>query len=531
MVLSTVEMRTAESIWDRFESYQAAPDEFALEVIGVGEEQLWSKLREVLEAIAQHQKVALKAGHSVSKTFGIGRIIVPWFKVCFQPSTIITTAPSDNQVRNQLWREIHAGYAAAKARGLPLGGRMHILSWDMKPADDILATVPAELRPLWEKNFAIGFSTSADTATEHATKMHGWHNEWMLVVLDEACGLIPQVTRTVTESLLVDEQCRCIAAGNPTDPECDFARWCYSSDPAKNEGKESYMSDDGWWVIRIDARDNPNYITGRRIIPGLASRQYVDGIIAKYGPDGDGTRYRVLGLFATYKEGTYYGDLLAEARRRNRVGKFDHDPAYPVYTFSDYGDMYTATIFVQFIQGRIRIISDYWDAEGQGAPAWARVLQTRKYVYRAHVAGPDMDPVTGSNKKAFATGKLLRDTLLEQGFEVNACEVHDFDSGIRCGRDLWPLLEINEPECTNFLAAAGGYGRVKNQRLSTDERTEYHNQVAQTWHRHLMDAYRHLAVDYRIHQYTGETIKGLKEDEARAGERDAHYDPLKGQRL
>lgn len=498
-----------ELLCDKFISYRTNPVDFAVDVIGIPREYIWPKLKEVIEAPVNHNKVAIKAGHSVSKTFGEGRIIVPWFKTCFQPSTVITTAPSDLQVREQLWREVHAGYAGAKARGIKLGGNMLTLKWDLKPKRKILEMLDQFERVKWEKNFAIGFSTSPDTAAEHATKMQGWHNEWVMIILDEACGLLHQITRTVMESLITDENCRVIASGNPTDPESDFARWCHSSDNSKNEGKESYISDEGWYVIRIDSQDNPNYIQNRRVIPGLAGRDYVDGIIKKYGQDGNVTRYRIKGLFPTFKEGTYYGEQLAEARRQDRIGDYPHDPRYPVYTFSDFGDHWTASIFVQFIQGMIRIIGEYWDYEGKGAPLWSNVLDSKKYTYMDHIAGPDLDPQTGSNRRPFATGKLLVDTLAELGKKVRACEKHDFISGIEITREIWSLLQINKPLCTTFIEAAAGYGKVKNLRLSTEDHIVYHNQEAQTWHRHLMDALRHMSVSYRIHQYTGDTIEGL----------------------
>ncbi len=486
--------------------YQQDPIGFAVEVLGMRRDYIWPKMVELAEGVRDHQRVAVKAGHYVSKTYSLGRIIVPWFKTCFLPSTVVTTAPSDNQVKNQLWREIHAAWSSAKVK---LGGTMTALGWDMQPRKEVLDALPPEARANWSKNFAIGFSTSPDSAAEHATKMQGWHNEWVLVVIDEACGMAPQIWRTADEGLINDEQCKIVAIGNPTDPECSFAKACYSSDPILNEGKEPYTSDAGWYVITIDARDNPNYQQRRRVIPGLASYEWVETIRTRYGEDGDGFRYRVAGLFPTHKEGSYYGDRLAQARREERIGHFPPQEGYPVYTFSDYGDRWTATIFVQFIKGRIRIISDYWDPEGAGAPGWANALQAKAYNYRGHVAGPDMDPEHGSNKKPFATGKLLRDTLLELGYDVEPCEKHDFDSGIRATVDLWSLIEVNEPECTTFLQAAGGYGKVKNLRLSTDDHPAYHDHPAKTWHRHPMDALRHLAVMYQINDYKGYVPDGV----------------------
>lgn len=508
-----------ESIYDDLTAFREDPIGFAVAVLGQREDYIWPKMVEVAEAVRDHQKVAVKAGHSVSKTYSLGRIIVPWFKCCFQPSTVVTTAPSQDMVKEQLWREIHAAYAGAR---IGLGGKMLSVLWDIKPREDILASMDADDRANWEKNFAIGFSTSPDTTAEHATKAQGWHNEWVLVVVDEACGILPAIWRTIMEGLIIDEQCKIVAIGNPTDPESDFAKVCYSSDEEKNDGKEPYISDLGFYVITIDARDNPNYIARKRIIPGLASYEWVQGIIKQYGADGDGTRYRVKGLFPTHKEGTFYGDKLAQARREHRIGEYPHDSTYPVYTFNDYGDMFTATIYVQFIKGRVRIISDYWDYEGAGAPEWANVCTAKGYNYRDHIAGPDLHPQTGSNRKAFATGALLKDTLLKLGYEVQPCEQHDFDSGIRSGRDMWDLIEINEPECQTFIKAASGYGKLKNIRLSTDNQPVYHDQAAKTWHRHIMDAFRHLAVMYRIHQYKGDTIEGLYDYEPK-GEKVGPY--------
>lgn len=502
LVATQEQIGIAEGIY----SYQDDPIGFAIDVLGMRPDWIWSKMVEIAEAVRDHQKVAVRASHSVSKTYTSGHVIVPWFKMCFQPSTVMTTAPSDNQVRNQLWREIHAAISGSR---IPLGGKETSLMWDMKPPKYVFDNIPPEEKSNWEKNFAIGFSTSPDTATEHVTRAQGFHNKYFLAVMDEACGLIPQIWRTVMITLIINSRCKVLAIGNPTDPESDFAKACQSSDDELNEGKESYISDEGWYVITIDARDNPNYINRKEVIPGLASYEWVQYIFGKYGEDSDTARIRVKGLFPTFKEGTYYGDKLARARRNKRVGDFPHDPIYPVYTFSDFGDRWTATIFVQFRQGRIRVISDYWDYEGAGAPEWANVLNAKGYTYAGHIAGPDMHPQTGSNKKAFVTGQLLRDSLLKLGFDVTPCEPHDKMSGIRSTVDLWSLLEINEPECQTFLKATSGYGKKKNIALSTDEQTVYHNQEAQTWHRHMMDALRHMGVMYRIHQYMGDTIKDL----------------------
>lgn len=490
-----------KKIAQRFIEYRQDPVGFYREVLGLPEEYIWSKMKEVANSVRDNQFTAVRASHFVSKTFGAGRV-VPWFKTCFQPSTIITTAPSDNQVREQLWREIHAAYAGAQ---IPLGGKMTTLKWDVKPIKDILEALPPAEKEQWEKNFAIGFSTSPDTATEHATKMQGWHNTWVLIVLDEACGIMPQIWRTIEEALINDDQCKILAQGNPTDPECEFAKACYSSDNDKNEGKETYISDRGWNVITIDARDNPNYIHKRRVIPGLASYEWVQRIIKKYGEDGDGTRIRVKGLFPTYQEGTYYGPKLAIAKKEKRISnEYRHDSTQPVFTATDTGDWWTACIFFQLIRDRIRLIDCYYDNAGGGQPAWAKALDSKPYVYgKEHFVGWEHKYGKAGRHQ---TGMATKDLAAQLGYNIVPVAEHDFDDGIEATRSIWELLDINKLNCQTVIQAASGYGKKKNEALSTEDKPAYHSQPKDTWHKHVMDALRHLAMQYRYGKIGGRHI-------------------------
>lgn len=493
-----------ELIYKKVIGYRGDPVGFLHNILGLPELYIWPKMVEILNSVRDNQFTGVRAGHSVSKTFTAGRV-VPWFKTCFQPSTIITTAPSDNQVRNQLWREIHSAYAGSR---VPLGGKLTTLQWEVKPRKEILESLPPEIREAWEKNFAIGFSTSPDSVTEHATRMQGWHNIWLLVVLDEVCGLYPQIWRTVMEGLIIDEQCKVLAIGNPTDPECEFARACYSSDVEKMESNDTYISDEGWNIITVAATDTPNYKQDKKVIPGLAGRDYVARIVKKYGENGDGTRIRVKGLFPTHKEGTYYGYQVAAAKREKRIGEYPWDNSAPVHTFSDFGDMFTATIFVQFIRDRIRIIDEYWDNEGLGIPVWCKMLQSKPYTYGVHIGGPEMAYGTAGRLQ---TGKSTIDIAASLGFNIEAVVAHSFDDGIEAGRSVWNLITINKSTCPTYVKAVSGYGKKKNMALSTDDETVFHDQPAKTWHRHMADSHRHMSIHFRYSSIMGEVVGQTKQ--------------------
>jgi len=483
-----------EQIGEALLDYREDPIGFAVDLLGFPEKYVWFKMVEMAEAIRDHQLVCIRAGHNVSKTFTLGRIIVPWFKCCFQPSTVVTTAPGENQVKNQMWREVRASKTGAV---IPLGGKIHSVHWDMKPKQSTLDDLPPMDRANWEKNFAIGFATSPDSCAEHCTKMAGWHNEWVLVVVDEGCGMLDQILTTAEEGLINDAQCKMVISGNPTDPESLMAKYCYSSDSDKQNGTAPYVSDEGWYVITISATDTPNYKQRKRVIPGLASYNWVQRIVKKYGADGDGTRYRVKGLFPLFKEGTYYGRLLAAARKGGRVTEVPHNPTARVYTFSDTGDRWTFTLFVQFIRETIRVVDEYWDNEGMGLPAWAKFLQNKPYVYGDHFAGPEIDPDKGSGSRSFHTGKTLIQTAAQLGFELTPVVRHQFNDGIESGRAIWPLVTIDSTRCPILLKGMAGYGKKKNNAMSTESEIVYHDQPAKTWHRHIADSWRHLAIAWQ----------------------------------
>jgi len=481
------------AIWKKILGYQNDPIGFMTNILDVKQEHVWSKMREVCESVMENQLTAVPAGHSVSKTYTAGRLVV-WFKTCFQPSTVITTAPSDNQVRNQLWREVHVGYASSR---IPLKGSLTTLMWDFKPSQEVLDRLDPKDRGDWEKNFAIGFSTSPDSATEHVTKMQGWHNKFMLVILDEAGGIIPQVWKTVLDSLIINKRCKVLAVGNPTDPYSDFAEVCKPGS--------------GWNVIPISVRDTPNYIEDREVVPNLAGREFESGIIKRYGEFSNEHLCRCLGQFPLYSEGTFYGSRIAEMEKSGHIGDYPHDETAPVYTFGDYGTMNNAILFVQFIRDTIRIIDYYYDDEGAGVPNMCRMFDRKPYNYAykfAHWGGPDMDPQHGSNKKSLATGSTIISSFGKHGYLMHTCMKHGFSDGIEEGRSIFPQVRVDN-RAVDFIDALKRYKKKKNMQLSTNDKPAYFDDPVKSPARHPADAYRHLAWIYRNQLVIGHIRIGL----------------------
>jgi hypothetical protein len=480
-----------KAIYEANKGYRNDPKGFITKCLDVKPEHYWPKMEEIANSVRDNQLTAVPACHSVSKTFGAGRIAT-WFKSCYFPSTVVTTAPSDNLVRNQLWREIHAAYSGAS---VPLGGKMTALMWDVKPSKEVLSGLKPTQRALWEKNFAIGFSTSPDTVTEHATKMQGFHNKYVLIILDEAGGLLRPIWKAVLEGLVIDERVRVLAIGNPTDPVGYFAQVC--------------KPDSGWNVINVSVTDTPNYKENREVVPGIAGKAYYNRMAKDYGINSNTFKIRVLGQFPSYREGTFYGQEIAEARRGgldSRIGVYPYEPGLQVYTASDLGDMYTAFIFFQLRQGRIRIIDCYWNNQGVGLPEYAKMLHSKPYDYLEHYTGGDL---IGSNAKSVQTGLFTRDIAAQLGINFTPILLGEsFEDGIQAVRSIWPILEINKSLCKVFIQAVDGYRKKKNEALSTDDQPSYHQTpIPNAWENHMMDALRHLALAYRYMIGKGRQIK------------------------
>ena len=78
------------------------PPAFAREVLGVD---LWAKQREILYSLRDNRRTAVPACHESGKTF-VAACAVVHHLVCWQPSKIITTAPTQRQVEKLLWGNI-----------------------------------------------------------------------------------------------------------------------------------------------------------------------------------------------------------------------------------------------------------------------------------------------------------------------------------------------------------------------------------------------------------------------------------------
>ena len=236
------------------------PLEFAREVLRV---ELWSKQEEVLEALLDSRRIAVKSGNGLGKGY-CAAVAVLWFLYYHEPAIVLSTAPTFRQVRHILWRQIRHLHRRSPE---VLGGKILETRWEL--ADD---------------RYAIGLS--ADTADQ----FQGFHSPNMLIIVDEAEGVSDEIYEAI-EAVMTSAAPRLLLMGNPTTVSGAFRR-------AFHEERHLYRT------VTISALDSPNVLAGEVVIPGLATAEWVEERRETWGDNNPIYRARVLGEFPDQAEDT-----------------------------------------------------------------------------------------------------------------------------------------------------------------------------------------------------------------------------------
>lgn len=185
---------------------------------------LYRRQLEIVEAVLKHRRVFVKSGHSLGKT-AVAAVIAEWVFSCLGDS-VLTAAPSREQVRTLLWRQIDINRAKAAAIGLK------------KLPGEFLRGTPelrVEGRPDW---WATGFYTN------DPNRAAGRKHPRMFVVLDEMAGLEPWFINSI-DSSMASLGTRMLGIGNPIHAYGPFFDK-FSSEAGHNH------------LITISVTDSPN---------------------------------------------------------------------------------------------------------------------------------------------------------------------------------------------------------------------------------------------------------------------------------
>lgn len=170
---------------------------------------LWSKQREIMEAVRDHPRVAVRSCHSTGKTATAGRVAAWWIDA-HPPGEafVLTTAPTGPQVKALLWKEINRLHARAK-----LPGYTNLTEWYIETNGN------SELA---------AFGRKPSEYSEAA--FQGFHAKYVLIIMDEASG-VPSSLWNAAESVASNRHSRILAIGNPDLTSGEFYDACKDDSP------------------------------------------------------------------------------------------------------------------------------------------------------------------------------------------------------------------------------------------------------------------------------------------------------------
>ena len=183
---------------------------------GILQSDVWPLQEAILRSVAANPRTAVKACHASGKTF-CAALALLWWVTRHQDAIVVTTAPTWTQVEKLLWGEVHRAIARSRI-AYP------------KP-------ITTELK-LGPGRYAIGLSTN------EGVRFQGFHGDHVLVILDEAPGVKPEIWEAI-EGARAGGDVRLLALGNPT----------ITSGPFYDAFAKDRVN---WTTFTISAFDTPN---------------------------------------------------------------------------------------------------------------------------------------------------------------------------------------------------------------------------------------------------------------------------------
>jgi hypothetical protein len=261
--------------------WRTDPVGFAHDVLGV---KLWAKQIEMLEAIRDHKRVAISGGRKVGKDYTVG-VAALWWYSGFEDARVIMTATRAKQVDDVLWRDIKK-----LLRGSGLCVECKMLTPEPPRPCPHSAILDGELGQLARTGLkSRDFREITGYTAREAEAIAGVSGNRLLYLLDEASG-IPDELHTAIRGNLASGESREVMISNPTRTMGKFF-------DAFHESKRFYKT------IYVSSEEGPNVVAGKEIVPGLASRDWLQEFGDEYGKDSAFYKIHVQGQFALSEDG------------------------------------------------------------------------------------------------------------------------------------------------------------------------------------------------------------------------------------
>ncbi|MFW5921217.1 MAG: hypothetical protein ACOCUS_05200 [Polyangiales bacterium] len=312
----------------KFRRYRDDPVRYAREVLGI---EAWTSQAELLQAVADHDRVLCRSGHKCGKSLACV-VLALWWVSTRARGYVVLTAPSFHQVKDILWRELREWYP--KVRTALGGGEL--------PKD------PGTGLELEGGRRIIGLSTSKPE------NLAGISGSELLFVVDEGSGFPDDLYEVLKGNAAGGA--KIVGISNPTRTVGwffeGFRRGTYDLSPANDNGVPAHR----WRLLHISSEDAARWnAENDNAIPGLATWSWVEEMREDEGPDYlESAVYlvRVLGAFPSQSTDAVVGYGLVRAaiqRWREDLEAEQRDPLVIGLDVARFGDDET---MLQAVRGR-----------------------------------------------------------------------------------------------------------------------------------------------------------------------------------
>lgn len=285
--------------------YRNDPVAFFREILGV---EPWSKQVEIIEAVRDHRRVACRSGHRVSKSHTAAGLAL-WFYCSFPDARAIMSSTTDRQVNQILWLELKK----MRARG---GRCVDCIATDpdmkrIKRPCPHSALIDGEIGQLARTGLkSVDFREIVGFTAREAEAVQGIAGSNLLFILDEASGISDEIFQAIEGNRAGGAWV--VLLGNPTRAVGEFH-------DAFHKKKEFYFT------LTVSSEESPNVVAGRVVIPGLATREWIEEKKREWGEDSPLYKIRIKGEHVSHEEGHAFSVHVIELAEA-RWCEYDCDP-------------------------------------------------------------------------------------------------------------------------------------------------------------------------------------------------------------
>jgi hypothetical protein len=206
---------------------------------------LWSGQKRILRAVRDHRKTVGVTCHEIGKSYDAGILAAWWIDTHkIGEAFVITTAPTNPQVKVILWKEIGRAHSRGNLRG-----RINTTGceWKMRVVDPVSGISKEEIVAMGRK-----------PNDYSPTAFQGIHAPFVLIIVDEGNGVRGPLWDAL-DSLMANDGSKLLIIGNGDDPSGEMFEACKPGS--------------GFAVVTLSAFESPNF-TGEDL-PADIKRQLI----------------------------------------------------------------------------------------------------------------------------------------------------------------------------------------------------------------------------------------------------------------